>query len=73
MNSFCSTDHSLPKKLHKALVGGKSDGYIVTEEQIEQAKDWYYAMSGWDISTGMPTREELEELQLDKVADELKL
>jgi len=63
----------LPKKLHKALVGGKSDGYVVTEEEIEQAKDWYYAMSGWDISTGMPTREKLEELQLDWVADELKL
>jgi len=36
----------LPKKLYKSLVGGKSDGYIVTEEEIEQAKDWYYAMSG---------------------------
>jgi len=63
----------LPKKLYKSLVGGKSDGYIVTEEEIEQAKDWYYAMSGWDVATGVPTREKLEELQLDWVADELKL
>ena len=63
----------LPKKLHKALVGGKSDGYIVTEEEIEQAKDWYYAMSGWEISTGTPTRAKLEELELGWVADELQL
>lgn len=63
----------LPKKLHKALVGGKSDGYRVTEEEVEQAKDWYYAMSGWEVESGMPTRETLERLDLGWVADELKL
>jgi aldehyde:ferredoxin oxidoreductase len=63
----------LPKKLHKALVGGKSDGYQVTEQEVEQAKDWYYAMSGWDVETGMPTRQKLEQLGLEWVADELQL
>ena len=63
----------LPKKLHKALVGGKSDGYIVTEEEVEQAKDWYYAMSGWDVQTGTPTRAKLEALNLGWLADELRL
>ena len=63
----------LPKKLKKALMGGKSDGLFVTEEEVEQAKDWYYAMSGWDVPTGMPTRAKLEELQLAWVADELGL
>ncbi len=63
----------LPKKLHKALVGGKSDGYRVTEEEVEQAKDWYYAMSGWEVESGIPTRETLERLDLGWVADELKL
>ena len=63
----------LPKKLHKALVGGKSDGYIVTEEELEQAKDWYYEGSGWDVESGKPTRAKLEELELGWIADELKL
>jgi aldehyde:ferredoxin oxidoreductase len=62
----------LPKKLHKALVGGKSDGYIVTEDEIEQAKDWYYALSGWEVATGIPTRAKLEELDLAWVADLLE-
>jgi len=63
----------LPKKLRKALVGGKSDGLFVTDEELEQAKDSYYAMSGWEVATGMPTRAKLEELELAWVADELGL
>jgi aldehyde:ferredoxin oxidoreductase len=63
----------LPKKLRKALVGGKSDGLFVTDEELERAKDSYYAMSGWEVATGMPTRAKLEELQLAWVADELGL
>ena len=60
----------LPKKLKKALSGGKSDGLFVTEEEVEQAKDWYYAMAGWDVPTGTPTRAKLEELGIGWVADE---
>jgi aldehyde:ferredoxin oxidoreductase len=61
----------LPKKLSKALVGGPSDGVFVTEEEVEKAKDTYYAMAGWDVTTGTPTRAKLEELGLAWVADEL--
>jgi aldehyde:ferredoxin oxidoreductase len=64
---------TLPKKLNKALTGGKSDGLLVTNEEVEQAKDWYYAMAGWDVSTGTPTRAKLEELELGWLADELGL
>ena len=35
----------LPKKLFKPLTGGPSDGLHVTEEQMEQALDRYYAMA----------------------------
>ncbi|MEK7682714.1 MAG: aldehyde ferredoxin oxidoreductase family protein [Chloroflexota bacterium] len=63
----------LPKKLKKALVGGKSEGLVITDEEIEQAKDWYYAMSGWDVATGNPTRAKLEELELGWVADRIGL
>jgi aldehyde:ferredoxin oxidoreductase len=63
----------LPKKLSKALTGGKSDGLFVTQEEVEQAKDWYYAMAGWDVATGTPTRAKLEELEIGWVADQLGL
>jgi aldehyde:ferredoxin oxidoreductase len=61
----------LPKKLSQALAGGESDGVFVTEDEVEKAKDTYYAMAGWDVPTGMPTRAKLEELGLAWVADEL--
>jgi aldehyde:ferredoxin oxidoreductase len=70
---FDRSQDVLPKKLNKALTGGKSDGLLVTQEEIEQAKDWYYAMAGWDVATGSPTRAKLEELGLGWVADELGL
>jgi aldehyde:ferredoxin oxidoreductase len=63
----------LPKKLSQALVGGESDGVFVTEDEVEKAKDTYYAMAGWDVSTGTPTRAKLEELGLAWVADELEI
>jgi aldehyde:ferredoxin oxidoreductase len=61
----------LPKKLYEPLEGGASDGVAVTEEEVETAKDTYYAMAGWDVATGSPTRPKLEELGLAWVADEL--
>jgi len=42
------------------LTGGPSDGLHVTDEQMEQALDRYYAMAGWDKSTGMPTEASLD-------------
>ena len=59
----------LPKKLSVALSGGASDGLIVTEEEVEKAKDTYYAMAGWDVPTGTPQRAKLEELGLAWIAD----
>ncbi len=66
-------DDKLPKKLSKPLKGGRSDGLFVTPEEIERAKDTYYALAGWDVSTGSPTRPTLEQLGLGWVADELGL
>ncbi len=64
---------TLPKKLQKALVGGKSDGLYVPLDEVERAKDWYYALAGWDVASGTPTRSRLEALELGWVADELGL
>jgi aldehyde:ferredoxin oxidoreductase len=64
-------DDRLPKKLSKALKGGRSDGFDFTPEDLENAKDAYYALSGWDVASGTPTRAKLDELQLTWVADDL--
>jgi aldehyde:ferredoxin oxidoreductase len=66
-------DDFLPKKLGQPLVGGKSDGYFVTVEEIEIAKDMYFEMAGWDVETGNPTRSKLEELDIGWVADLLEI
>ena len=62
----------LPKKMYQALTGGASDGVALTEKEIEDAKDIYYQMAGWDVASGTPTRAKLEELELGWVADLLE-
>lgn len=64
----------LPRRFFKeALEGGKSEGIKLDEEEIERAKDTYYAMNGWDVETGTPTRAALESVSLAWVADMLGL
>jgi aldehyde:ferredoxin oxidoreductase len=59
----------LPKKLYKALRdGGPTGGVALDAEEIRQAQDWYYEMSGWDLGTGNPLPETLERLGLGWVA-----
>ncbi len=62
----------LPKRFFKeALKGGRSDGIKLDEEELERAKDLYYAMNAWDVETGTPTRAALESVSLGWVADML--
>lgn len=57
----------LPRRLHQMLSDGASEGLQVTEEEIEQARDIYYEMAGWDVATGTPSPETLARLGLDRV------
>ena len=60
------------------LVPGKNGetisrkGMVVDRDKFEQLKDEYYMLRGWDISTGLQTRQKLEELDLADVADRLE-
>ncbi len=64
----------LPEKFFKrALKGGVSDGLKWERDEFEAALDKYYALNGWDVATGIPTRARLEALDLGWVADELNL
>ena len=69
---FTRADDQLPKKLIKKLKGGRSDGFNFTPEELETAKDTYYALSGWDVASGIPTAEKLNELGLGWIADEIR-
>lgn len=61
----------LPRKLEKGLIGGKTDGISINMAEVEKAKDWYYAMAGWDVSTGIPQKKTLERLGMGWIGDQL--
>jgi len=67
---FTSKEDTLPAKVFQPLVGGPTEGQVVTHDEFETARAQYYAMAGWD-EEGRPTRGKLEELGLDWVADML--
>jgi len=55
----------LPKKFFKSLAGtGPTAQVALTDEEMTQAQDAYYEMSGWDKATGNPTQETLKRLDL---------
>jgi aldehyde:ferredoxin oxidoreductase len=44
----------------------------ISREDTERMLDSYYEERGWDVGKGVPTRQKLEELNLDDVAKELE-
>ena len=68
---FTREEDKLSKRLHQQLKGGTSDGLQITEDELEAAKDLYYRMAGWDVETGNPTAERLEELGIGWAASAL--
>ena len=60
------------------IVPGKSGevlsrkGMTLDREEFEKMKDEYYTLRGWDMKTGLPTRNRLEDLDLKGVADGLE-
>ena len=61
----------IPEKLFKPLKGGPSDGWKLDRDEVESAITNYFQLCGWDVETGVPKREKLEELDLGWVADQL--
>lgn len=56
----------LTKKFFKPLQGsGPNAGFAFTPQQIESLKEAYYRFNGWDVATGNPTRQKLEQLGLE--------
>jgi len=63
-------EDTAPAKMRTPLRGGPTDGAFVSDEELDEAKDLYYAMAGWD-KRGRPRRAKLEELGLGWVNAEL--
>jgi aldehyde:ferredoxin oxidoreductase len=54
-------DDQLPKRLtHEPIATGPSKGGLV--HNLEKMKDEFYQVCGWDLRTGIPTRERVERL-----------
>lgn len=61
-------EDTLSKKFFKSLKGtGPSAGVAVDQAELEHQKDVYYALAGWDVGRGVPTRESLKRLELEWV------
>ena len=69
---FTRDDDTLPRRLMtEPLKAGASKGHLISQSDLDQMLDEYYAARGWDPATGIPTREKLAELGLEYVAGQL--
>jgi aldehyde:ferredoxin oxidoreductase len=65
LEGFGRKDDTWPERLFEPLPDGPNKGQTFTKQDLENAKDLYYEMMGWDRENGKPTRGKLIELNLD--------
>lgn len=58
--------------LKEPIKSGRFAGFRLSEEKWNRMLSHYYEIHGWDRETGLPTRESLEALDLEDVADDLE-
>jgi aldehyde:ferredoxin oxidoreductase len=51
------------------LLAGPKRGHTVRRQHLEETKDLYYDMMGWDQKEGRPKRGTLADLNLDWIAE----
>jgi len=62
-------DDTMPSRfLREPFTNGNSKGSVFEQEPM---LDEYYAERGWDLRTGIPTRQRLRKLNLEYVADDI--
>ena len=59
-------DYPPPRWYSDPVPSGPSKGKVVSKENVEKLLDMYYQQRGWD-SNGIPSREKLDELELEFV------
>ena len=68
---FTAQDDNLPQRFLSPFESGPLAGSRINDQYLESMKQNHYRMMGWDVETGIPTRERLEEMGIDWVAEEL--
>jgi aldehyde:ferredoxin oxidoreductase len=64
---------TLPKRfLTEPIPDGPSKGMVMTKDTLENMKDEYYAIRGWDKATGIPSLDRLLRLDLPDIAEDMK-
>ncbi len=67
-------DDNWPDRFYREPVpDGPHEGAILIRDTVDKLLDGYYTLRGWDLKTGIPTREKLVELGLPKEADDLAI
>jgi aldehyde:ferredoxin oxidoreductase len=64
-------DFRFPWRFNQPLLDGPNKGWQIKPGELDEMLDNYYTFRGWDIETAVPTREKLEELGMEDVADDL--
>jgi aldehyde:ferredoxin oxidoreductase len=67
---FSRAQDRLPQRFFEPLPEGPAKGRQVDAQEYARALDLYYEMSGWEKSTGNPTRSKLCDLSLEWLAEE---
>jgi len=70
---FTRKDDTLPERImSEPLKDGASKGGFISKDALKRMLDEYYTERGWDIDTGVPTKEKLMELGIGYVAQQIK-
>ena len=71
---FSRSEDTLPERiLTEPLTEGPSKGHFISKEDLEVMLNEYYMARGWDVHTGIPSKDKLVELGLGYVAEQLGL
>jgi aldehyde:ferredoxin oxidoreductase len=61
---FTGDDDKLPERFYKPKTDGVLSDKYYSREDFEMARHYYYALMGWDVRTGVPLPEKVEDLGL---------
>ena len=61
-DGFTADDDKLPPRFFQPKTDGALSEKSLDPEKMEMAKRYYYTLMGWDVNTGIPLPEKLEEL-----------
>jgi aldehyde:ferredoxin oxidoreductase len=74
INTFCRAfnvregitrkDDTLPPRFMEPLKGGPTDGQFISKDELDSMLDEYYEICGWNVKTGIPSKERLKKLGL---------